>query len=528
MPFTVPDILPYLARLEQQTITDLGAVVRDASSPIHFSLYGRNGGTLSGCTPEKRETNGPTAYNAMRAVYQSAKRVGDEDVLNFCGRNAKLCTALWKPWIAKWRQPPGEDARVAPCGSMADGKGDTDPDRHINADSICLMLSDPDIRERGNISGDDALAFADVHWQWIISRSGRYLTNQREYLRYGFVGDSLVGLVDLYESLGATEKANVVFHALLWFFWHIYTENWRVESVAQDGTVWPIWNYGDLEEVKGFAGQMCVEPFPAVIETRQGEDFADRIDDPFNYGWRRFGSQCWYDGYLFDFLRRFWVLAVKRLGHESEVAKRAADVFEVQMQWYHPTRRTEAPLGDFAGPGAQDFCNTKLHGWTADGVLRPGERPMSITDWETLPDDAKYVRLCRTMDYHESDGRYHERVFQDRANQWHQRIHQGRVGIPWNSPDEAYVPDFESRGNNYLIADALFTLAAMKGDGDLEQIALCAGFDYLHAAGSSDAKVTKGKRIVSLAPPVNEMFYSRPWCWAMMCGSEIRQQRLGT
>lgn len=508
----------------------LGDQVRSETSPNHYSVFGRNGSRdRTRCMDEKFETWNPCGYDSMRSIYYGAKRTGNEDVLNFCARSAKMATVQWKPWIQRWGQPPGEDSRYPPCGSMEEGRGDTDPDRHINVDSICLILSDPDMRRRGGITDDDVQRFCDAHFDWIISRAGGYFRNQREYLRYGFVGDSLLGLETAYREIGLDAQADRCFGAVVWLFWHIFQDGWKTVHFNEANEPWPIWNYGDLEAVPGFGETVYVPPFEGVVETRTGVEFEDRAGNPFNYGWRRYGSQSWYDGYLFEFLRRFWAKVVWRTqeGANHPAARRAVHIFDVQFKWYHPLRRLRAPLGDFSGPGAQDFVNCKLHGWTTGGLVLASEVPMTVADWEALEDDRPYIRSNRTSDYHSSDGLYHEKRFQDPAGGWHDRVHKGHVGIPWNSPDEDYVPSFENRGNNYLIPDATMAWAVMMGDQGIADFALCEAFDYLHAASSSDAAVTKGKRLDALAPPSNQMGYARPWNWAVMCGDFIREVKLG-
>lgn len=527
-PFSVRDIVPYLATVEKNTMAALGDQVRDPSSPNYYSVFGRNGSRdRTRCMEDKSETWNPCGYDSMRAIYRGAMRTGNEDVLDFCARSAAMAVRQWPAWIQRWGQPPGEDSRYPPCGSMEEGKGDTDPDRHIIVLCFCIILSDPEMRRRSGLTTQEILRFAEAHWQWILLKVPHLLSHQREYLRYGFVGDSLLGLEQLYRSLGMAGRAMECLQAATWLFWHIYQPGWQTVEIGQDGAEWPIWNYGDLEQVQGFGTSVCVEPFEGVLETRTGPEFDDRAELPYNYGWRRFGSQSWYDGYLFNFLRNFWSSIVRYFGPEHPAAARAFQVFDIQFKWYHPEKRLGAPLGDLAGPDAQDFVNAKLHGWTKTGVLEPGETPMTVPQWALLPDDRPYHRGCRTTDYHESDQHgYHQKRFQDANGVWHDRVHKGHVGIPWNSPDSAYVPGFESRGNNYLIPDATFTWAIMFGDIGVKDFALCQAFDYVHDT-SSDSATTKGKRIQALAPPANQMGWARPWNWAVQCGDYIREVMLG-
>ena len=527
----IADIRDRVNSLIKKTFDDIAPLAKGSNERYWF---GRNPGKPGGeCTG--LETYSPTCYDAVYADALNAVRLGHTGMLGVIARQLDEYIAETPIWLDRWGTGMGEDVGTTPCGNMENGDGDTDIWRHHGGFMLrCLQF--PTIRTR-MASSDEAIKLcADALYRWVMNSGHRLIRFQREYLRYGHRGSLLVSLSYLYGQTG-TEYADPVKSAscgsaAVWLMYHVFDDTW---ATFEQGPTRQSkhYNYGDLLVTDSFGSKAQSEPFEPIKETRNPADFADgrdalemaaRAKDPFNYGWRKRTSQPIYDGDLFNFVFRLYELLREQFhfddGHPW--VRRCVHVVDVLTTGYDPYLRLEFPVADIRAGGK--IVNSKLHGGTADGMLRPGETPMTLDQYEAQQVGAQRTRFDLCFDYHESDGKYTELSFRGPLGAMHHRVHKARVGIPYghDDPDDpAFQPSLEGGGNVRCVPDMIYARGIIKGDKKLTDYALAALNDYVFFANKQGKTIEEGAELSSLAPPANFMSLHRPHHWARAAGQVI-------
>lgn len=497
MPFTTHDALTFLYDQEKQTLRDLALNLHN--HPITLSLYGRNPSRdMTTCSNDKHETWSPTGYGSVLSMYRGARRHNNEDVLKFIGRSIRSMIENWRRCLQIWGKPPGEDSRWPPCGDVSEQLVDTDDWRHVNLYGVCMAALDPFVQEAGGFTLEQFIeGVAWPQYQYTInSISG---THPREYLRIAFKIDTLLGCHEVFKAANMTPDAMGALNVAVKIFEYAYANAQSQKFISSEGHLYRDWNYGKLDY--------------NVI--------TDSFIWPFQWGWNYLTSQPWYTGTNIQALFHLWF----RCAADDALRVMCPDIMEVAKsvaEFFDPRNITDFNKGtlDWAGT---EFYNSKVQGWTPDGIARIGVEPMTMEEYQGLSDTDRYCRLTRVLDFHEFDGGYHKLTFTDPAGKVHERVHRSRIGSAWGYEmgDPEYNPRFETGQNCYGMPDILYASAASQGDEYLRDLAIYATYDYRAFANSSDVLRSRSQSIKSLAPPANGMIYARQWHWAMMAGVEV-------
>lgn len=554
MAFGTDSIVAYMTAMEAATLDKL--CYYSTSVPIAggYCLYGRNSGGNPPTTPTYRDSNDRstlvetyacTGYGSPQALRYMVKRHAHTNGYKFLAR----WTQHWigstvRNWLTHNR-PPGEDTIHEPNAPLnPKGKGDTDPHRHIDAYGHCQILIDSDFQTYGLWNTDAAYAAARIYkdWIWLESKGIGTRKHIREYLRWGNRLNTLAGCYDVFSHYGYSTDASETIDLGKALVLEMYPNDWMTATIGTGsaGTeTYNIWNYGDLEQTAGTGD----------------------YHDPFNYGFRRFTSQAWYDGHQ---VLGLYNLSLRMLQHSSgsstvntgtfftsaveandRAFQKCVAVVDAITKWYSYTGRLYAPLGDFTASDSADGINAKSQGFkyntaTVNYTLLSDGTLHTIGSWNDLAETTTYIR-AHTIDYHESDGLYFQALYADPNSMVHKRWHKtysymrikanGNIITGYNTDGTAYGPDFEVAGNNYLVADMLWIRANMNDDDDERDWARINMFDYLAFANTTNASRSKSQRMsttVGWSPTANGMQYARQWHWAIQCGHLIRNADGGT
>ncbi|MHC4179937.1 MAG: hypothetical protein ACYSWU_20715, partial [Planctomycetota bacterium] len=376
MAFGTASIAAYMTAMELATLNNL--CFYSTSVPIAggVCLYGRNTGgnppsapdigVSSSSTPGFQvagdpstliETYSCTGYGSPQALYYMAKRHSHA--------NAQAFLARWTThWIGStvrnWLQhsvPPGEDNIHEPHAPLnPKKKGDSDPHRHIDAYGHCQILIDSDLQALGGWNTDAAYAAARIYkdWIWLANRGIGTRKHIREYLRWGNRLNTIAGCYDVFDAYGFTTEANECLEMGEAMVLDMYPDDWSTQYTGNVATeTYLSWDYGDVEQTAGTGDYHM----------------------PFNYGWRRFGSQCWYDGHqvigLYNLGLRFLKASAgsdtvftgtyftSAGGVSDRAFQKCVEVVDAITKWYSLVGRKWAPMGDFTTHGGGDGVNAK-------------------------------------------------------------------------------------------------------------------------------------------------------------------------
>ena len=505
------ELKKYFTDWERGTLDTIEAWASRSSTSSCF--YGRNVPRSQAgiCDPQKVETWHITGYSSTRPQLEMALRHNRTEILKWHARNVKLALEVIPWWIETWGKPPGEDARLfGICGETresiiaAGNHGDSDIKRHFNANGLlCAMISEG-VRVHGNWTDTEIQLVADKLTEWIWGRRASVFENPREYLRYGNDIDTLNALVTVYGYLNQHQKATSVYETLKAFIRVIFSAKNQTTFYNMNGIKWHDFNYGDMVE-------------------RHGNFY-----EPFSYGFYPYGMQAWYRGHLLGALIHAAHHAIKR--NDTVFFVEIVNTVDILTRWFDPTRRIDAPIAPEVSDGSIQFHNCVLQGGFVDPsrtILRVGEQDTTLTDWESVTEQAKFRRYA----WHDTgvggwmaDGGYWETDYVDPGGTIHVRKHN-------SGGANLYVPQLPGleTANGYECVDGLFARAAIFSDQNLMDFARIVLFQHIGYCNRSDTVVSIGDRlkngIIEGASLVGKP--GRPFHWALECGSEIRALDVG-